>query len=357
MSLHSLNCPHCGRVNQHRSTAEGRRKKCNHCKKDYLVPDNLAAGFVPEADVTGPDGIPTAQFTDGLSTSPRTASTWGEQEVRGLLVGAVLVCGLLLTCGIIAFSNRPSSPTGNQQQAKQTSAEGRPGVATVTPSPKPALPPREPSLAETIQQQREALAKSDPQVRIKAAERLGKLGAKAAEAVPALVESLATEDAKVKTAVIEALGKIGPAAVTARNSLLPLLTKSPGEIKRAAAQALILIGTDASARPEWLQAFQDEDEQVTGLAAKALVAAGACPADEQPIYIELLKKGKPVQRRHAALFLGDMKAEGKPVVSALSEALRDVAPEVRIEAAVALGKIGGKAGGASAALGHALQDK
>jgi len=212
-------------------------------------------------------------------------------------------------------------------------------------------------IAQIIAEQRQALATGDPQARIKAAERLGTMGPQAAEGVQALVDSLASEDPKLKTAVIDALDKIGPAAQPARPALLPLLNNSPVEIRRAAAQALLKIGLDSAASAQWVKAFQDEDDEVAAAAAQALSSAGPLPKEETAMLFDLLKTGKPVQRRHAATFLGAIKAEGKPAISGLADALRDTERDVRLEAAESLGKIGPRASPAALALGNALKDK
>lgn len=244
-----------------------------------------------------------------------------------------------------------------QTSSTNPSVRPLPQSATATQTPRENPPPRVVPIAQIVAEQREALATGNPQARIKAAERLAELGPQAAEGVPALVDSLASEDPKVKAAVIDALGKIGPAAQPARPALLPLLTIPPVEIRRAAAQALLKIGLDPAATAQWVKAFQDEDDEVAATAAQALSSAGALPKEETPMLVDLLKVGKPVQRRHAATFLGAMKAEGKPVISGLADALRDAEKAVRLEAAEALGKIGPRASPAALALGNALKDK
>jgi len=320
-----------------------------------------ASAFV--ASETGNQAHPPIEVIDRSAFRASRVFASGRSVGAGIAAGAIVLLGFVGVV-VMSASNRrddaertKNDPSATIRGVSSATIRGNSSARQTPQTTIVASPPREIPIAQVIAEQREALATGDPQARIKAAERLGTMGAQAAEGVPALVDSLSSEDPKVKAAVIEALGKIGPAAQPARPALLPLLTNSPLEIRRAAAQSLLKIGVDPAASAQWVKAFQDTDDEVAAAAAQALASAGPLPKEETPMLVDLLKNGKPVQRRHAASFLGAMKAEGKPAISGLADALRDTEKDVRIEAAEALGKIGPSASPAALALGNALKDK
>ena len=79
------------------------------------------------------------------------------------------------------------------------------------------------------------LKSETPQTRIAAADALGKIGAEAKGAVPALLEAATTEHAWIDTAMLAAVQQIGPAAVPI---LLELLEHGQPKIRARAATAL-----------------------------------------------------------------------------------------------------------------------
>jgi HEAT repeat protein len=72
----------------------------------------------------------------------------------------------------------------------------------------------------------QALQSSDVQVRVKAADVLGRMGADATDAVPELVRLLDDPDERVRKTAARALGRIGPAAQAAIPALLRSLFQS-----------------------------------------------------------------------------------------------------------------------------------
>src|SRR5438067_13601882 len=77
--------------------------------------------------------------------------------------------------------------------------------------PLPALAPDDQEVAEA----RKNLMDKDPIVRVKAAQALGKLGARAAPAAADLVRAVKEKDFTVRVAATQALRAIGPDAVPA----------------------------------------------------------------------------------------------------------------------------------------------
>jgi HEAT repeat protein len=71
---------------------------------------------------------------------------------------------------------------------------------------------------------------------------LGRLGAEAKRAVPALARGLKHEEAALREASAKALGEIGPATKEAREALLRVSKEDEDEdVRRAAAEALTKI--------------------------------------------------------------------------------------------------------------------
>jgi hypothetical protein len=73
----------------------------------------------------------------------------------------------------------------------------------------------------------EALQSSDVQVRVKAADVLGRMGPDANDAVPELIRLLDDPDERVRKTATRALGRIGPSAQAAVPALMRSLFQSP----------------------------------------------------------------------------------------------------------------------------------
>ncbi len=85
---------------------------------------------------------------------------------------------------------------------------------------------------------RAALKDDDARVREHAAEALGEIGPGAREAVPALVEALRDPEARVRRDAARSLGQLGPAAAGAAPALRGLLHDDNPRVRSAAAAAL-----------------------------------------------------------------------------------------------------------------------
>jgi HEAT repeat protein len=164
------------------------------------------------------------------------------------------------------------------------------------------------------------LKSSDPETRRDAAKGLGEAGPDAKPAITALADALKDKDLFVRRFAAEALGKIGPDAKSAVKPLTEALGDPKKEVAQAAATALGQIGAV---------------EPLAALVANAKKDTSA--------------------RRKAIEALGQMKADAKAAVPALTTALKD--KDLRVEAADALGEIGPDASSALKELEAIAADK
>jgi HEAT repeat protein len=162
-------------------------------------------------------------------------------------------------------------------------------------------------------------------VRYQAAWRLGREGARAQAAVPALTSRLKDEEARVRAAAAEALERIGPSASAALPALFESLRDPRQAVRWAAAQALSTIGVPPSEWRRLAEALDHRDEYIRAFAAFSL--------------------GETVPRGHSA------------PASALAGAVRDPDPSVRVVVVTALAKIGSAEPEVVRALARALADR
>lgn len=112
----------------------------------------------------------------------------------------------------------------------------------------------------------------EPDVRREAAEALRRLGASAAEAVPALSAALRDPDPEVRGAALSALVAVGGRALS---SIASALQAPDWKLRRGAAAALArLAASDEGAAAELVTAAASEDAVVAASAAEALAALG-----------------------------------------------------------------------------------
>jgi HEAT repeat protein len=173
-----------------------------------------------------------------------------------------------------------------------------------------------------------ALKDKDAKRRERALHVLGHLGPDAAPAVPDLVALLKSGDAKEKVETLFVLAAIGPKAAPAVEPVAGALAESDQNVKLTAGYCLGKIGPGAKAASpalEKLLASDDKMAKLTGVWALLQIAPG-----------------------DAAL--------GKKAVPMLADALTHEREFVRIEAAMALGKLGKTAASALPALEAAKGD-
>ena len=92
------------------------------------------------------------------------------------------------------------------------------------------------------------MRKGDAPARARAADELGKRGARAASAVPALAENLKHANRRVRASAALALGNIGAAADPAVSSFVRLLRDPSEDVQSSAAVALGRLDTPRARR-------------------------------------------------------------------------------------------------------------
>lgn len=163
------------------------------------------------------------------------------------------------------------------------------------------VPTQDPGLGELTRQ----LADREAGVRKRAAEAIGKLGANALPAAPALAVALADKESAVADACASALGAIGKKAIPTIRKALPDRDRQQHAVKAVGA-----LGADgAEFVPELLKLLRQEDFQLREPISKAVVAIGA-PA--VPHLIKALKERGLCA--DAASLLGDLRAVAKPAM-------------------------------------------
>jgi HEAT repeat protein len=231
------------------------------------------------------------------------------------------------------------------------------------------------------------LRDQDPEVRQSACVEIGKIGPRAAPAIPALIEQLMEEKGGLRHGPAEALGRIGATAVApllerlrrepdAEDSIFLALERMGPEAEPAipmlldalkdqdrhgASRALGRIGPRAV--PALLEGLESPDCNVRWRATLALQETRADPEVLVPIFIKLLRDADGNVRQSAAGGLGHLAAFGRlgafsdEAVAALIEALNDRARYAAREAIDSLGWIGPKAQAAVPALTRMLEEE
>jgi HEAT repeat protein len=201
-----------------------------------------------------------------------------------------------------------------------------------------------------------ALADSEPQVHFhaeQALQRMGKL------AIPALIESLKPE--KLQLRVLPIISAIGPDAKEAVPALTGLLRSKNAESRREVILALASIGPDArGTSPDLIKALGEKEFAHRPAAAFALGKIGSKEAI--PAIKEALKTPNNHVLRLACVWSLLQLDPSNPEYAALAlpeliEAMENEKPEIRREAARALGKMGSGARSAVGTLQQRLRDK
>jgi HEAT repeat protein len=182
-----------------------------------------------------------------------------------------------------------------------------------------------------------ALKSSDPAIRERAAESLGKKGVLA---VPSLIGALGDSCREVRVASINSLAQIVPPAAQATEALAQLLDDTDSEVRELAARALGIIGPGARAAVRRLvNAVRQTDWRLRCEAASALGKIGVA-GDAVTVLREALRDKSIPARDIAAQALGAIGTKAGEAVSDLLASLNDDAAEVQTQVAIALGKIG-----------------
>lgn len=123
--------------------------------------------------------------------------------------------------------------------------------------------------------------------------------------IPQLLEALNTQDWKIKVIATHALGLFGIGAQEAIPALSKLMQDENTDVQFVAAQALGEIGT-AAVVPALTQALQDEDENVQVSAVTALQQVGNAAQQAKPVLIDALWDSNWYVRTRAAATLSDL---------------------------------------------------
>lgn len=149
---------------------------------------------------------------------------------------------------------------------------------------------------------------------------LGHLGEKAASAVPELIKLIDPKNDDGIAEAAEALGNIGEKAAAAVPALVKLLEFGYIDEKSFAAQALAKIGEKApSTVPELLRMLESPVSMTRGSAAEALELMGEQAAAAVPALAKLLESRDPATRQLAGKLLLKI---GKPASEAFSSLVR-----------------------------------
>jgi HEAT repeat protein len=195
-----------------------------------------------------------------------------------------------------------------------------------------AAPPTLPELTETLNS-------TDEATKLQALDRLGARGVGGADAVAAVAELLNDRSPAVRAHAVQALGAIGTPAKPVVPALVELLKDSDATVRRQVVRAVGRIRPGPGVMvPLCVKLLEDADAGVRMRVLNAIAEAGA---QAVPGLVEAMKNDKAAY--WACLVLREMGPAAKSAIPALTEKLRDPRPEIRREAALALGAIGAAA--------------
>jgi HEAT repeat protein len=140
----------------------------------------------------------------------------------------------------------------------------------------------------------ELLTAREAEDRIRAIEKLGKMGSAAKDAVPALIKALKDEDNQVRLGAVKTLGRIGWAAKEAIPDLIKIIGNMNEDklIRRRAIIALLDIGLEAKDTvPTFIEVLKnkDEDWEVHSAIVVALGKIGREAKDAVPTLVKFLE--------------------------------------------------------------------
>lgn len=191
------------------------------------------------------------------------------------------------------------------------------------------------------------LSHESPDVREQAADRLGEMRPRPAEAVEPLVTALFDDDAlRVRQAAARALRNMGEAASPAVPRLLQAMTDGSRDQRESAAAVLgsVTLGDPADVSALVRASIHDRELSVRLAARGALVRMARTSPEIFDDFAEAAGSPGPVERRSVLIdTLGRLGEAAAPAVPNLLIALREGTAEVREQAARALGRIGAPA--------------
>lgn len=209
---------------------------------------------------------------------------------------------------------------------------------------------------ETISKIAGLLEDPTPGVALGAAYVLGKIGPEAQSASDKLKQHVDAEDPIMQTVALWALARVNPNEKEWFRRAVPLLverlTDNRQNVREAAVQALMdLNPPPGSLIPQLKKVLDQANAETVSRALDALATLGK-PA--VPRLIAAMEHDEV--RMRAAMILGRIGPEAEEAIPALTEALKDPRSEVRREAVFALGAIGPAAAPAVPQITELLQD-
>ncbi|MGL4423149.1 MAG: HEAT repeat domain-containing protein [Gemmataceae bacterium] len=180
---------------------------------------------------------------------------------------------------------------------------------------------------------------------------LEKLATGKEEAVPVLSETLSALNPEVRWRAVEALGRIGAPAASTEAKLLPLLADPDSRVRTVVAQSLAEISTDMPGAVAALVKALPNVEAIRGLAKFGPKANAAIPQ-----LIPLTKHEDRIVRWNAIRTLGKIGPAAAVAVPEIQANFQHADSEVREHAAEAIGDIGPGAASALPELAKLLKD-
>jgi HEAT repeat protein len=189
----------------------------------------------------------------------------------------------------------------------------------------------------------EALENGSDRVRAKAADALGKIGEAAADiAVPSLMRALHDKDNWVSAMAAEALGEMGESADAAVPALIRSLQHSNPLVRSNAAEALAKMGPAADgARSALEKAARDADGGVRSQAIRALGTMGRRTMSTEPLVLAGLQDADPLVRQAAVEAVGQWGEAQELLLSSLLRMLEDANDQVKVQVIQVLPKLAG----------------
>jgi HEAT repeat protein len=171
---------------------------------------------------------------------------------------------------------------------------------------------------------------ANPAAQVQAAQALGRLGAQAAAAGPALLQTALQSGEDVRESALRALALIQPPEAV--DAFRAGLVDARAEIRKLASAALLKIGSvPEGALPDVIQALRDPEVRVRANAAGLLAKQDSIPADAVPLLLDCLTEADDALRMNAALALRTVSSP--KVVAAYEVLIVDVNMRLQLLAA------------------------
>jgi HEAT repeat protein len=197
---------------------------------------------------------------------------------------------------------------------------------------------------------------SDEKSREGAVKTLGRMGAAAKDAVPAIAAALKTAPAPFKRELLFALAMIGPDSASALSEVTAALKDPSPEVQRPAIYALGKMGAAAKeAVPAIQENLKNGDPLMKMVCVWALLQIQgkdpALVAMAMPMLLNALNSDFELRRLEAVRTLGTLGPVAAPALDKLKELSETDNPEIRKAAAEAIEKITQSSGGRNLPLG------